>query len=463
LPRRSVLPERLVPVLPGLFGKDVVEAEVKRLLNEGQPLRQLPAGVNHSANMADPENWVNPLRGYAYDSFNPDVLSTATVKKGSVVFESGASYRLLVIPGKLALNPNSQWMSLEVAKKLLDLAKSGATILLMEKPDKQPGLQQGDDAEFNKIVAELWDGNFSGKVLKGAYQDETLAKLGVERDLIVKDESGNYARKVAYTHRTGASAGNDIYFISNQEDKERVLELSLRTKSSQIELYDAVTNRKWEAEDYRFKNNRTIVPVKLAPNASLFVICKPATAASSAKKGQNWKVLKPIQTLSGSWKVQFDPKFGGPVQPVTFSSLTDWTASADTLIKYYSGTAIYSKEFKTNVKPGEPVWLDLGKVANIAEVKVNGVSCGVAWTAPYRVDINKALKKGNNSVSIEVTNTWANRLMGDQRVPVEKRITNTVAPYRLEGKPLQEAGLFGPVELLDEVNVDVSKDMKAKR
>jgi len=463
LPRRSVLPERLVPVLPGLFGKDVVEAEVKRLLNEGQPLRQLPAGVNHSANMADPENWVNPLRGYAYDSFNPDVLSTATVKKGSVVFESGASYRLLVIPGKLALNPNSQWMSLEVAKKLLDLAKSGATILLMEKPDKQPGLQQGDDAEFNKVIAELWGGSFSGKVLKGSYQDETLAKLGVERDLIVIDESGNYAKKVAYTHRTEASAGNDIYFISNQEDKERVLELSLRTKSSQIELYDAVTNRKWEAEDYRFKNNRTIVPVKLAPNASLFVICKPATAASSAKKGQNWKVLKPIQTLSGSWKVQFDPKFGGPVQPVTFSSLTDWTASADTLIKYYSGTAIYSKEFKTNVKPGEPVWLDLGKVANIAEVKVNGVSCGVAWTAPYRVDINKALKKGNNSVSIEVTNTWANRLMGDQRVPVEKRITNTVAPYRLEGKPLQEAGLFGPVELLDEVNVDVSKDMKAKR
>ena len=74
MPRRSILPERLVPSLPGIFGAERVESERIRLANEGQPLRVRPVGVTHSANMADPEKWVNPLRGYAYDSFNKDAI-----------------------------------------------------------------------------------------------------------------------------------------------------------------------------------------------------------------------------------------------------------------------------------------------------------------------------------------------------------------------------------------------------
>ena len=68
--------------LPGIFGKDKIEAEKKRLANKGEPLRSIPDGVSHSANMADPEDWIDPLNGYAYDSFNPDVLMRMTVKNG---------------------------------------------------------------------------------------------------------------------------------------------------------------------------------------------------------------------------------------------------------------------------------------------------------------------------------------------------------------------------------------------
>jgi hypothetical protein len=52
-------------------------------------------------------------------------------------------------------------------------------------------------------------------------------------------------------------------------------------------------------------------------------------------------------------------------------------------------------------------------VANIAEVIVNGISCGIAWTPPYTVDISKALKQGKNEITIRVSNTWANRMIGD--------------------------------------------------
>ena len=74
MPRRAILPDRLVSMLPGIYGAERVESERVRLANEGQPLRVVPVGVTHSANMADPDKWINPLRGYQYDSFNKDAL-----------------------------------------------------------------------------------------------------------------------------------------------------------------------------------------------------------------------------------------------------------------------------------------------------------------------------------------------------------------------------------------------------
>ena len=193
-----------------------------------------------------------------------------------------------------------------------------------------------------------------------------------------------------------------------------------------------------------------MLSLKLAPNASLFVIFKTANNDPQVKMSKNWMDLETVQTIAGPWQVNFDSTLGGPEKTIKFNSLTDWSTNPDSLIKYYSGTASYTKTFKVNVPGNKPVWLDLGKVANLAEIKVNGQRCGIVWTPPYRADISKALKKGTNQLTIEVTNTWANRLMGDQRLPESKRITKTTAPYRLEGQPLQEAGLLGPVKLMME-------------
>ena len=443
IPRRSVLPDRLVPFLPGIFGKDVVEAEKKRLANVGEPLRQMPAGVSNSANMADAEDFINPLRGYAYDSFNPDALRSARVENGNVIFASGATYKLVVIPGKSRLNPNNDWMSLQVLTKLLELGKAGARILISEKPQNQPGLKAADAAAFNKVVEALWNDDFGGRVIRGVYQDDTFDKLGIARDVDVKESSGNYAKNIAFTHRTDGA--EDIYFISNQEEKERTLDFSFRRESNEIELYDAVNNRTWKAKDFKLENDRTVLPLKLAPSGSLFVIFKKASKGPAIKRDLNWTEFDALGPISGPWSVVFHDILGGKKE---FKELVDWTEYPDSTVKYYSGTASYKKTFK--VKSPEDVWLDLGKVANIAEVKVNGISCGIVWTPPYRVNISKALKKGTNQLEIEVTNTWANRLMGDQRLPEDKRVTKTTAPYRLEGKPLQESGLLGPVVLMVE-------------
>lgn len=449
IPRRSVLPDRLVPVLPGIFGNDVVEDERRRLMNIGQPLRTKPMGVKHSANMADPENWVNPLRGYAYDSFNPDVLATAKVVNNRVVFPGGASYALLVIPGKTVMNPNYQYANVETLKQLLALVKAGATVLLNERPLYQAGLLQVDGAEFQKTVAELWTAgrNGKGRVIIGPYKEETFESLGLSRDFFVAEAgTAPYAKNIGFTHRK--TDQKDIYFVTNQLAQMRSLNCSFRVADLKTapEFYDAVSGKSWKAKTWSVVNGRLQLPLMLEANASVFVIFdRGGEPAQPAAGKSNWQDFKTLQTLSGDWKVAFDPVYGGPSKPVVFKVLKDWSKEVDSLISYYSGTAVYTKSFINEENKNKEFWLDLGAVANIAEVKVNGISCGTVWTAPYRVDISKALRKGKNEISIAVTNTWANRLIGDQRLPEDKRITKTNAPFRLQGKPLLEAGLLGPV------------------
>ena len=99
LPRRSVLPERLIDSLPGLIGADAIARERRRLANEGVPTREQPAGVKHSANMTTPSVWDNGLHGYKYDSINRHaLLELATASDGRIHLPGGAGYALLVVP-----------------------------------------------------------------------------------------------------------------------------------------------------------------------------------------------------------------------------------------------------------------------------------------------------------------------------------------------------------------------------
>jgi hypothetical protein len=106
----------------------------------------------------------------------------------------------------------------------------------------------------------------------------------------------------------------------------------------------------------------------------------------------------------------------------------------------------YQTTFNFNpAKNEKSIWINLNEVSNMAEVFVNGKSCGIAWTAPFRVNISIALKQGVNELKITVVNTWANRLIGDSKLPPEKRVTNTVYPFNFSNRQLLPAGLLGPV------------------
>ncbi len=138
----------------------------------------------------------------------------------------------------------------------------------------------------------------------------------------------------------------------------------------------------------------------------------------------------------------------GPKKPLIFHQLTDWTKNENNNIKYYSGTAVYTKTIQApKVKSGEKVFLDLGNLIATAKVKVNGMYVGGAWTPPYEVDITNVLKPGQNTFTISVVNNWMNRLIGDLNLPKSERKTwVSIDPYKVDS-PLQASGLFGPVVL----------------
>ncbi len=398
IPRRSILPERLVPSLPGLFGADRVESERIRLANEGQPLRVRPVGVTHSANMADPEKWVNPLRGYAYDSFNKDaLLRLAEVEKGRMTLPGGASYKVLVLPLARPMNPDPVELSPEVKQKIEELKKAGVII---------PSVP---------------------------YCEEDFSSYGLERDLIVPEN-------VAWTHRRGDLG--DVYFIANQLEETRTFTASMRINGVKPECWNPVTGEIQSHVTYVQKNNRTDVTLTLAPNESVFIVFPTeSTVQNDLPKGTALDLPLDINT--------YTVNFLANGKTVDRKQLFDWSKDEDEQIRYYSGTATYKTVFNWNRKLNkvEQVYLNLGEVCNLATVRVNGIECGTIWTAPYRANITAAIKKGMNKLEIEVTNTWANALLGADsgKAPFEKIWTN--ANYRRQEKTLLPAGLIGPLKL----------------
>ena len=127
--------------------------------------------------------------------------------------------------------------------------------------------------------------------------------------------------------------------------------------------------------------------------------------------------------------------------------LFDWSQHPDERIRYFSGHAMYTTTWKMKKQPAGRAWIQLPDVKDIAHVWVNGIDCGIAWTAPYEVEVTKALQKGKNKIEIEVVNTWHNALRGmDQgKSPYEGIWTN--AKYRTKGDNLLPAGLLAQPEL----------------
>lgn len=386
--------------------------------------------------------------GYQYDYMNAEVIEKyMTVKDGLITLPHGTQYRILVLPKLETMRP-------ELLSKIKQLVNDGA-VILGPAPLRSPSLQNQPEADrqVNAMAAELW-GNVDGKnvkyrkygkgmIINGLNMIEALALINCVPDCKLPNDNS-----IHYGHR--ALGNGDIYFVSNQTNKEQIITPQFRVSGMQPELWEATTGSMRDLPAYEQTENTTSVPLKLAPYESVFVVfVKPAGKSKDSALETNYPTPKLIVDIKTPWTVNFDSGQMGPKEPVVFETLIDWTKSDNELIKYYSGTATYNNTFNIDKMPqNQRILINLGSLTAMAKVTINGQYAGGLWTAPLSLDITNFVKQGENQLKIEVVNNWMNRIIGDQKFPINQRNTwSSVSPYKAES-PLQPSGLFGPVEIL---------------
>ncbi|HEX5553488.1 MAG TPA: glycosyl hydrolase [Chitinophagaceae bacterium] len=449
-------------------------ADVLYLTPEGAPQVFLPPPTALRGDTLLPDR-----RGYNFDGCSPLQLYKATVSDHQVVFPGGASYRLLVLPAVKTMTP-------VLLDKIISLVKAGA-VVVGAPPLRSPSLSgyPACDGQVRRMADTLWGGFRSpaaitarpygkgeviwggavgvkkGKVLYPDYDltSGILTKWGVTRDF-------SASVPVRYTHRT--TADWDIYFVSNPADHPVKFDATFRTAKGAPALWNPLTGKTRRLPRFSTRNGQTTIPLALDRYQSYFIVFAKS-APEGHLKGLNFPGTRTVDTLKGSWRVSFDPKWGGPAS-ITFDHLVDWTTRPEKGIRYYSGVATYHKSFdlpasRTNGDSGR-LYLNLGAVKDLARVLLNGHDLGVVWTAPRRVDITGVIKQKGNQLEIRVANRWPNRLIGDQQFPDDgvkddqwpawllkgqkrpsKRYTFTNYNPYTENSPLLQSGLLGPVTI----------------
>jgi hypothetical protein len=364
------------------------------------------------------------------------------------------SYRILVVPGRDVI-------SLPVLQKIKTLVAAGATVIL-PRPEKASGLAgfPRNDAAVQRLAGQLFGESKSagplerpfenGRVISGRTAREVLLADGIKPDF--ECAGNNPETEIDYFHRRDGAA--EIYFVASRGKQPEALQATFRVSGKAPELWDAVSGEHRFADAYAENGGRTTLPLDLAPCGSMFVVFRAPASSHPARSTSNSPRFTTVQELSGPWTVAFDPKWGGPAS-ATFAQLTSWTTRTEPGIEFYSGTAVYRKSFDLPPElANQSLWLDLGNVRELAEVKVNGRSCGITWSPPFRVDLSRAVKPGANQLEVEVVNFWPNRVIGDDTLPPAQRLTRTNVRKLTRQTPLMESGLFGPVKLVEKQKGD---------
>jgi hypothetical protein len=347
-------------------------------------------------------------------------------------------------------NERKATMSDAVKNKLKQLANAGAKIIA--------------DEDYIKFIGT------SKNIFKAPFTENNFEKLGLKKEISIDTfpqttwEEKALLMKVAFCERQLGE--KRIYFISNQNNQYQTFIFRFENRGFLPEIYNPVTG----TIDKPFSPDIVEGKIKFfesfSPFESKFIIfSKKGTPIPYKPVYGKYGGTRRLQPLLNGWDIIFKNEENEITRKLVLDTaalskkyderifqaydLKSWTEDTSNFIKYFSGTAVYRTTYTFDKNPDtvNAVELQMENVMNIASVKVNGIECGTTWTRPYYVDIKKAIKTGENKIEIQVTNTWHNRLIGDNLLPPDKRTTWTTAPFRLKDKPLLPAGITGRVEI----------------
>ena len=370
--------------------------------------------------------------GYKYDYCNPDVLlNRLAVEDGEIVTPEGLRYRMMWIPDNKRMLPAT-------LEKLQQMIEQGA-VVVADAPKGVATLRDGENAEkrFASAVDAIWGkaaaGEITpvgkGKVLSGVSIDKALAMLEMQADVV-----GN----IRWLHRT--TEGADWYFVTPEKESSFKGDVKFHS-TGRVELWNPSTGE-MEPVASTTEGEYTTIHLDLPRYSSYFVVFETDKKPHAVKAPAE---LQNSMVLSNEWSVEFPEGWGAPAK-ITTRELKPWKDMIETAEgKSFSGTATYTTTFNLeDVARNQRVELDLGSVDMIAVVRVNGEQVGTLWYPPYKVDIADYVNQGDNTLEVDVTSTWFNRLAYDASLPESERKTWTISGPQA-GSELRASGLMGEV------------------
>jgi hypothetical protein len=367
--------------------------------------------------------------GYKYDYCNYDVLlNRLSVKDGKIITPEGLEYKFMWIPENKRMLPES-------LERLYALISQGATVVA-NAPTAIATLSGGEQTQqrFDKAVEALWanakDGQITtigqGRLISGVTIEQAIDMLGMQPD--VKGDVRWLHRKVK---------GADWYFVTPEKQSSFSGKVEFHAEGT-AELWNAVTGEIKPLAVVR-NGEYAVAHLDMPQSGSWFVVFDH-NAKQEQPEQINYTTSLPV---TGEWVVSFPEGWGAPAE-LKLSELVPWCKmDMSEEGKAFSGTAKYTTTFNIDTL-SKNIMLDLGKVDMIACVKVNGQPMRKLWCPPYSLDISDVAKQGENTLEIEVTSTWYNRLAYDAAQPESERKTWTISGPAA-GSTLKEYGLLGPV------------------
>ncbi len=403
------------------------------------------------------EKWLHPTpfyenleklgkSGYSLDMVSDKMIDEAISENQHIqVSKNGGSYKVLIIP-------NLNYLPESTFKSILNLAQNGTLVIFQSEPKDVPGYFESEKRRnelhslWNKIPFQQ-SGNLKtaafgkGKIIVSSDVEKGLEFLKIEREKLT--ETG-----LKFVRRQ--FEGGKYYYIVNHTSKEINQFVPINYSGKQVSIMDPENGNFGIAE---IQNNS--VKIQLKSGESLILKASENTDNSIPK----WKYIEKTDApivLNQPWQLAF--KEGGPELPKarTLKKLEPWTHfSEEPSTQSFSGTGIYTTALNIKKKNADDYLLKFDKLYESAKVIVNGHDAGIVWSIPFEINIGKYLKKGKNTIQIEVCNLMANRIRYMDQNKIQWRNYHEINFVNIDYKPfdasdwkVQPSGLEGEIQLI---------------
>jgi hypothetical protein len=365
-------------------------------------------------------------KGWSWDAVSDRQIAGLNAANGKIR-TGGVEYQTL-------LAPECTLMPAETFAYMLELAHKGATVLFHKRlPDDVPGYArlETERKKFNELKAALKFEEAEG-VKKAAYGKGTIA-LSDDLDALLSIASAK--REPMYDMglqciRRLKDDGNLYYFVKNASEKAVAGWIPLNAQASTVAIYNPMTGAGGYARLQDGPNGKEAYLQLSAGETCILETYR------GVYRGDMYAYYIPAgepQPFAGEWQLSFVK--GGPSLPQsrTLTELVSWTElePSGEELSDFSGTAEYTATLPAMESASDGWLIDFGKIAESAAVYLNGRYVETLLTAPYRITIDKNLLKGNDKLTVKVSNLMTNRIASLDRQNIPWKIFyNTNFPAR---------------------------------